>query len=204
MESIVMQRKVNINRLILRIVSSLALIIYILFLIDEGIPLKNSTFEQLSAFTLFAIFLIGYYFLWKNEIISGLIFILWHIFQWCLVEWIWSDGALTLIMGIPIVIIGILILINGLKKQNPKALQFKHISKLTNRIILSGVVGISAWLMILLIEFVFIIVDIDIPLWDPIDNLYWLQFLIFLPVLTFILLSLISYKKKDNDLTIVN
>jgi len=110
----------NLFRNILRILGTVSAILYILFLIDEGVPLyKESTIADISVYLLFLVFVLGYYFLWKNELISGLILISWHGLQWLLVYWIWVDGAMTLILGIPIGVFGFIVLIYGINKIIP-------------------------------------------------------------------------------------
>ncbi len=103
----------------LRILGTLAAIGYIVFLagliqsfVTEGISLANILLK--TEVWLFLIFVIGFYWLWKSEFYAGLIFIIWHIFQWMLVLWVWEDGAMTLVMGFPIALTGILLVIFGI------------------------------------------------------------------------------------------
>ena len=113
-----MNKCTTLCRYILLILGTIIFIGYIIFLIGEGVPIfRNGTFEDLSVYLLFLIFIMGYVFLWKNEIISGIIIILWHIFQLYLVILVWHDGELTLIIGIPICIYGILVLIYGIRRK---------------------------------------------------------------------------------------
>lgn len=113
-----MKVKIKVYRLILRILGSLALVGYILFLIGEKVPLFNNVnFTDITVYLLFIVFLAGYVSLWKYEIISGILLIAWHGIQWCLVFWIWEDGEMTLIFGFPIAIIGILVLIYGIRQK---------------------------------------------------------------------------------------
>jgi len=113
-----MKRSNNLFRNILRILGSISAILYIIFLVAEGVPLfKDVTFADITVYLLFVIFVVGYYFLWKNEFISGIILVTWHGIQWILVFWVWVDGALTLIMGIPIGLLGIFTLIYGIRKK---------------------------------------------------------------------------------------
>jgi len=109
----------KIYRLIIRILGSLALIGYVLFLIGEKVTFfKDATFADVTVYLLFAIFLVGYIFLWNFELISGIILIVWYGIQWGLVFWVWEDGEMTLIFGFPIAIIGILVLIYGIRKRS--------------------------------------------------------------------------------------
>jgi len=86
------------------------------FLVGEHVPLlKASTFADVSVYLLFSVFLIGYVLLWKNELISGILLIVWYGLQWVLVFWVWIDGELTLIFGLPIGIIGVLLLLYGIR-----------------------------------------------------------------------------------------
>jgi hypothetical protein len=101
-------------RNILRFLGTIAFVFYIVFLLDEDVPLfRAASFADNSVYLLFLFFLLGYYFLWKNEVISGIILIVWHGLQWLLVFYVWEHGEMTLILGLPIGIIGILVLIYG-------------------------------------------------------------------------------------------
>ena len=107
-----MKKPTNLFRNILRILGTISAIFYILFLVAEGVPLsKEATFADISVYLLFALFVLGYYFLWKNELVSGLLLIAWYGLQWILVFFVWVDGGMTLILGLPIGLIGIIVLI---------------------------------------------------------------------------------------------
>ena len=111
-----MKKSTNLFRNILRVLGKIAAILYILFLIAEDVPLfEATTFADTSVYLLFVVFVLGYYFLWKNELISGIILITWHILQWVLVFWVCVDGALTLVLGIPLGLFGIVFLIYGIR-----------------------------------------------------------------------------------------
>lgn len=105
-------------RTVLRVLGIVAFALYILFLIGEGIPMvSGASFAETSVYLLFLIFVLGFIFLWKNELVSGLILMIWHVIQWCLVIWVWPDGDMTLIMGLPIGILGLFLFIHGLSKR---------------------------------------------------------------------------------------
>lgn len=113
-----MIKKENLTQNIFRILGTIALVFYLFFLIGEGIPLTNQmSFAETSVYLLFALFVVGYYFLWKNELISGLVIITWYALEWILVFWVWIDGALTLILGLPIALLGLILLIYGIRKR---------------------------------------------------------------------------------------
>ena len=110
----------NIFQLVLRILGTIALLCYILFLIGEiDLPINKVSFADISVYILFLFFLVGYYFLWKRETLSGLLFLIWYILEWILVFHVWIDGALTLILGFPIAVIGVLLLVYGIKNKIP-------------------------------------------------------------------------------------
>lgn len=149
-----MKKSADLFRIILLVLGTIAAIGYILFFIGEGVtPLKEVTFEDISVYLLFAVFVLGYYFLWKNEIISGLLFIAWHVFQWCLVIWIWFDGGMTLLLGIPLGIYGIFVLIYGIRK--------KVTSKTKRRYLILSLIG----LLLLYLIFLFIM-SLELNLWN--------------------------------------
>ena len=112
------KKSTTVFQYILRFLGSIAFVFYIVFLIEEDVPfLTAGSFADISVYLLFLFFLLGYSFLWKNEVISGIILIVWHGLQWLLVFWVWEHGEMTLILGLPIGIIGIMVLIFGIWKQ---------------------------------------------------------------------------------------
>lgn len=113
-----MKKPTKLFRNILRVLSLVAVIFYILFLVFEGVPLDlTGPFADLSVYLLFLVFLMGCLFMWKNELVSGLILIVFYGIQWSLVLWVWVDGDMTLILGFPIAILGVLALIYGIAKK---------------------------------------------------------------------------------------
>ena len=117
-------------RTILRALSVIALLMYVLFLTEEDVPLRNSgSFVHSSVYLLFLVFVIGLILLWRNELISGIIFVFWYGLQWALVFWVWDDGELTLILGLPIGLLGILITVYAFwlkKSSKPDGQQLSH------------------------------------------------------------------------------
>lgn len=112
-------------RLALRILISFAFLGYVLFLIDEKVPLlKDATFVDISVYVLFLVFFLGFILLWKREYFSGIVLIVWHLLQWCLVIWVWENGDMTLIFGFPIALLGFLLLVNA--KKQKKAVLSRH------------------------------------------------------------------------------
>ena len=114
-----MLKKENLKRNLYKILGTVALVFYVAFLIGEGIALTGQTsFADISVYLLFALFLVAYYFLWKDELIAGLMIIIWYALEWILVFWVWTDGGLTLILGFPIALLGLILLISSLRKRN--------------------------------------------------------------------------------------
>jgi hypothetical protein len=60
----------------------------------------------------FIVFLIGYYFCWKNELIAGIIFIFWWGIMWILGLFIAEqDRGSGVVMGLPFFILGVILII---------------------------------------------------------------------------------------------
>jgi len=111
----VTEHRLLIFRKTLRILGVLAMVGYILFLIMENPPLLyDSTFADTSVYLLFLFFLLSSILLWKFELTAGILLIVWYGLQWVLVFKVWTDGALTLVMGLPIACIGILAVVYGI------------------------------------------------------------------------------------------
>jgi hypothetical protein len=106
---------------ILRILLSIYAILYVLIGSDDFLSINapNSWDIEYSALKiLFAIFLIGYVISWKNELASGVIFILWFLgmcyenFFLCT-----SDCGDGIAMGIPLLILSIFFIVYGIRKR---------------------------------------------------------------------------------------
>jgi hypothetical protein len=105
----------------LRILLSIYAILYLIFGIEDFLSINapNSWDIEYSALKiLFAIFVIGYVISWKNELVSGVIFILWFLgmcyenFFLCS-----SDCGAGIAMGIPLIILSIFFIIYGIRKK---------------------------------------------------------------------------------------
>ena len=105
-------------QLIIRILTSLALVVYIIFLIGEKTPLfREVSFQNISVYLLFLVFLAGFITIWRRELVSGILLVAWYGFEWCLGLWVWDDADMVLFMGIPIFITGLLAIIYGIRKR---------------------------------------------------------------------------------------
>lgn len=113
-----MKQPSEVYQLIIRILTVLALIVYILSLIGERAPLfRGAAFQDVSVYLLFIVFLAGFLTIWRFELISGILLVAWYGFEWCLGLWVWDDPDLALVTGFPIFIIGLLAIIYGVRKR---------------------------------------------------------------------------------------
>ena len=102
---------------ILRILLSTYAILYILIGWEDFLSPNSWNIEYSALKILFAIFVIGYVISWKNELASGVIFIFWFLgmcyenFFLCT-----SDCGAGIAMGIPLLILSIFFIINGIRK----------------------------------------------------------------------------------------
>ncbi len=106
----------------LRILLIIYAIFYLIFITDYFFPtnaVNSWDIENSALKILFVIFVIGYVISWKNELAAGVIFLLWFIgmcyenFFLCT-----SDCGAGIAMGIPLLILGILLIINAKRKIN--------------------------------------------------------------------------------------
>lgn len=110
----------KIFRNILRILTTLAALLYLTFIIAELIPshepeVRESNLGIAMVFVLFIWFGIGYYNVWKNEKRAGIILTTWWIALFLTAWFIWYYGNVTIILGFPIFILGVLLLIYSRK-----------------------------------------------------------------------------------------
>ena len=101
-------------RNILRILTTIAAILYTLIFMDEAFPpydpnMRESNFGIFMVFVLYAWFVMGYYYLWKNEKRAGILLSSWWLALFFTAWFIWVYGNVTVILGFPIFILGILL-----------------------------------------------------------------------------------------------
>ncbi len=107
----------KISLIILKILLTISFICYIMIFIEEIIhPFSEGFFGVFMIYTLFIIFMIGYYFLWTNEKISGIIIMSWYGLMLIIGFFVWSDAGMVILLGFPVFIFGILLFIHSLRK----------------------------------------------------------------------------------------
>ena len=112
----------TIFRNILRILTTLAALLYMLFFIGEAIPpydpnMRESNFGIFMVFVLCLGFSAGYYYVWKDERKAGILFATWWLGLFLTAWLVWYYGNVTVILGIPIFILGILLLVYSAKEK---------------------------------------------------------------------------------------
>jgi hypothetical protein len=107
---------------VLRILLSIYAVLYILIGWDDFLSINTWNIEYSALKILFAIFVIGYVISWKNELASGVIFILWFLGM-CYenVFLCTSDCGAGIGMGIPLLILGIFFIVYGIRKKRQKS-----------------------------------------------------------------------------------
>jgi hypothetical protein len=102
----------KIFKLVLGVLISLVAIFYLLLFISEITPpfYDQSVLGLIMVYVLFLIFLIAYYFFWKNERISGIIILFWYALLWVSGLWIWTNAGMALGLATPIPILGVLLI----------------------------------------------------------------------------------------------
>lgn len=105
---------------VLQIILTIYGLLYLLFIIDF-ISIDNYdpyNLENIVVNLSFVLFLVGYYMIWKNEGVAGIIFIFWWVVMWCLALFIAEiDRGSSVVMGLPLFILGILFIISWYRKK---------------------------------------------------------------------------------------
>ncbi|MDX1544410.1 MAG: hypothetical protein R3214_10730 [Christiangramia sp.] len=117
-----MRSRIENYSLTLKIITSMAMVGYIIFLMLESAALYNES-SALTGYFLFSLFAVGYILLWKQKVIAGMVFLIWYTIQWYMVFLVWEKGLMTLLLGLPVAVLGLLILLNGIKKKTKKPSQ---------------------------------------------------------------------------------
>ncbi len=105
---------------VLQIILTIFGLLYLLFIVGFSIDNYNLfNLEYIIVNLSFVLFLIGYYIVWKNEKVAGIIFIFWWVVMWCLALFIAEhDRGSSVAMGLPLFILGILFIISWYKKKS--------------------------------------------------------------------------------------
>ncbi|MCC7513878.1 MAG: hypothetical protein IT212_04195 [Bacteroidia bacterium] len=118
--------------LAIQIITSIFALLYVVFFIfsfipsPEGSPIADHPYtpwdiEMILVKGLFIIFMIGFYYSWKSRIVSGVIYLLWcgALFWDCVyIGNLLHVSGDAILFGVPIFIIGIILLITGLIQRN--------------------------------------------------------------------------------------
>jgi hypothetical protein len=96
-----------------------AVLYLLLFSTDNLASLNSWDVENSALKVLFVIFVIGYVISWKNELAAGKIFLLWFVGMCYENLFLCTrDCGDGIAMGIPLLILGILLIINSRRKTN--------------------------------------------------------------------------------------
>ena len=102
----------RVLRILTTIYGIMYLILILSFLLFEDPDFNNITLEGIIVSLAVIVFLIGYYYSWKNELIAGTIFIFWWGIMWYLGLFVAErDKGAGVVMGVPLFIIGILFIV---------------------------------------------------------------------------------------------
>jgi membrane-bound ClpP family serine protease len=108
-------------RILIKITTIYAILYVILilsFLLFEYPNYNDVTLEGMVVGLAFIVFLLGYFYSWKNHLIAGLIFILWWSIMWYIGLFVAeTDRGVGVVMGVPMFIIGILFIVYWYRKR---------------------------------------------------------------------------------------
>lgn len=109
---------------ILLIVTLVYGLLYLAFIIFSFIPEQGyDPYDAEGIFVkgLFILFLIGLYGSWKDQLLGAMIFLFWYAAMFYLENFIvGSDGGGGLVMGFPLLILGVLFLLSHLLERHKK------------------------------------------------------------------------------------
>lgn len=88
------------------------------FLLFEDPDYSNITLEGILVSVAVVVFLIGYYYAWKNHLIAGIIFLAWWGIMWYVGLFVAeTDRGAGVVMGIPLFIIAIFFIVHWYRKR---------------------------------------------------------------------------------------
>ncbi len=98
----------------LRILLTISVFFYTIIFIGEATPpFSESLFGIIMVYVLFLIFLIGYFFAWKDkkQMLSGIIITSWYVLLLILGFFVWTNAGMVIGLGFPVGILGVLLII---------------------------------------------------------------------------------------------
>lgn len=119
--------------IVIQVITSLYGLLYLYFVVWSFIPTKNGNpisnnpsfdpwdSEMIWVKIQFVIFIIGFYYSWKNRLTSGFIYLFWYVgmvaLSYFVTVYLQREGA-AFVLGLPMLVIAILLVISGYRKRN--------------------------------------------------------------------------------------
>jgi len=101
-------------------------VLYVLFIFSSnwGESYTTLSAEDMIVYSLFVLFIIGFLLSWYNKIITGILFLLWNVGMW-IVElfFVEKDGGFGIISGIPLIVLGVFFILEGIEKNRGTSLK---------------------------------------------------------------------------------
>jgi hypothetical protein len=111
----------------LRILLTIYAILYVILGSEDLLSINAQNSFDIALKILFAIFVIGYVILWKNELASGVIYIIWFLGM-CYANFFLCPGGITgqdcgsgIAFGIPLLILSIFFIFYGIRKKKGRS-----------------------------------------------------------------------------------
>jgi hypothetical protein len=105
----------------LLILTSIYGLLYVMFIVSGSNGSSGS--EPIVVNILFALFLVGYAAVWKNEGLGGLIFVLWWIGMWYLGFFVAQhDRGAAVVLGFPLFVLALLLIRSWYRKRSARVL----------------------------------------------------------------------------------
>lgn len=101
-------------------------VLYALFIFSSNWEESNTTLsaEDMIVYSFLVLFIIGFSLSWYNKIITGILFLLWNGGMW-IVElfFVEKDGGFGIISGVPLIVLGVFFILEGLEKNRGATLK---------------------------------------------------------------------------------
>lgn len=106
----------------LKIILTIYGLLYSLLMISSFFAIEDYDFfnlELIVANLSFVLFLVGYYIVWRNEKVAGIIFLFHWVIMWVITLFLAkTDRGMSVVLGFPLFILGILFIISWYRKKS--------------------------------------------------------------------------------------
>ena len=113
-----------------------------MFIIGSVVSFEKWDMEAITTFLLFLFYVAAFILSWFREKTAGYMFISWYVFMMALAIYVWNDAGMTIILGFPLLPIGVFYVLYAYRKDRDRPPEKHEQWKLVLRVLISAYAAI--------------------------------------------------------------